>query len=321
MLNLTLYVPTDLGDPVAEIVEHHPYALNVVRLRGACSNPSGDVISCMVPRESVATLLDELGGVGFDESVGTISLDEKVTVLGEATASAARKAAGAPADALVWPALRASTSVASEFSFTYLAFMVLATMLAAIGLLTSSSVLIVGAMILGPEFGALAHLCVSALGRDARGAGAATMQLVVGFVGAIAVTTAATWVADKAGLVTVSNTVAASFEETIVSPTWIGLVIACIAGIAGVLTLTSAKGEALIGVLVSVTTIPAAAEVAIGLASSDVSRVENGTATLLLNLSGMIVAGAATLLVYRRCAWRPKAAVPDRALPDQGSNV
>ena len=89
------------------------------------------------------------------------------------------------------------------------------------------------------------------------------------------------------------------FEHAIVSPTWIGLVIACIAGIAGVLTLTSAKGDALIGVLVSVTTIPAAADMAIGIASIDPARIGNGAATLLLNLGGMILAGATTLAIYR----------------------
>lgn len=313
MLNLTLHVPSNLVDATGRIVRAHPHTINVARFARACEKPDGDVITCMIPREAVSGLLGDLDAIEFDDGGGTITLDEHLTVLGSTAARAERDAAGAPDDALVWPALRASASSASELSITYLAFMVLATMLAAIGLLTASSVLIVGAMILGPEFGALAYLCVSALGRDLRGVRVALTQLVIGFGVAIAVVALATLLAEQIGLVTASQA-ARDFEHTIVSATWIGLVIACIAGIAGVLTLTSAKGDALIGVLVSVTTIPAAADMAIGLATSDSSRIADGAATLALNVTGMIIAGGATLALYRATYTRQRDRSPARWL-------
>ena len=48
------------------------------------------------------------------------------------------------------------------------------------------------------------------------------------------------------------------------SPDFFSFFVAYIAGTAGILSLTSAKSAALIGVLISVTTIPAAANIAVG---------------------------------------------------------
>jgi len=299
MLTLTLHVSESSGDAAEAVLLACDHTLNVTRFRGIVSKPAGDLVTCMVPREAVARLLVDLAHAGVDERSATIMLDDPSTVLGADADQAARAAVGSPSDAFVWPALRASTSVASEFSITYLALMVLATMLAAIGLLTGSSVLIVGAMILGPEFGALAHLCVASLDRNLRGVGASITQLLLGFAIAVLATGAFVAVGDVVGMFDATG-VSAEFERAIVSPTWIGFITACVAGVAGILTLTSAKGEALIGVLVSVTTIPAAADMSLGLASTDAHRFVNGGATLLLNLGGIVVAGAATLVVSLR---------------------
>lgn len=300
MLKITLHVPSALTSLVMQVVEEHPYTMGILRLEGLCLKPSGDVISVMVPREAVSSLIEQLEGAGFDEHAGVLVFEERMTVIGKEASQLQYEAAGSPDDALVWPVLKTSTRGASELSLSYLAFMVLATFLAAIGLLTSSSVLIVGAMILGPEFGALAFFCVSALGRDVDGMLKSVGKLVIGFMVAIVTTSVFVWILDAAGLAPVSQISATSFEQAIVSPTVVGLVIAFIAGIAGVLTLSSSNGEALIGVLVSVTTIPAAAEISIGLAAFEPARVGDGAATLVINLGGMVVSGAITLLALRR---------------------
>ena len=49
----------------------------------------------------------------------------------------------------------------SRLTWSYLAFLVLATQLAAIGIVTDSTIAIVGAMAVGPEFGPLAALAVA----------------------------------------------------------------------------------------------------------------------------------------------------------------
>jgi uncharacterized membrane protein len=48
---------------------------------------------------------------------------------------------------------------------TYLTFMVVAMLIASIGVLLDQPILIVGAMVVGPEFGPLVALCVSIVAR------------------------------------------------------------------------------------------------------------------------------------------------------------
>ena len=77
-------------------------------------------------------------------------------------------AEGFASDAVLWEQVEQTVSESSDLSFTFLAFMAIATCLAAIGILIDSAILIVGAMVVGPEFGPLAALSV-ALVRRRRG--------------------------------------------------------------------------------------------------------------------------------------------------------
>jgi len=65
------------------------------------------------------------------------------------------------------------------------------------------------------------------------------------------------------------------------------------------LALTSAKSGALVGVLISVTTIPAAANAAVALAYWVPSEAVGSGIQLVINLSAIVVAGTLTLLVLR----------------------
>ena len=73
--------------------------------------------------------------------------------------------------------------------------------------------------------------------------------------------------------------------------------IALIAGSAGVLAMTSSKAGGLTGVFISVTTIPAAANVAAGLAFGLWHEVRGSLLQLVVNIAGMAVAGWLTLAV------------------------
>jgi uncharacterized membrane protein len=63
--------------------------------------------------------------------------------------------------------------------------------------------------------------------------------------------------------------------------------------------LTAAKSGALIGVLISVTTIPAAANVGVATAYADWSELGGALAQLALNLACIVVAGTTTLALQR----------------------
>ena len=89
------------------------------------------------------------------------------------------------------------------------------------------------------------------------------------------------------------------------------LIVAFLAGIAGTLSLTSAKSGALIGVAISVTTVPAAANAAVAFAYSDYAQTWGSTGQLLANLGGIVLAGTLTLLAQKWFwATRRKRAAP-----------
>jgi uncharacterized membrane protein len=77
------------------------------------------------------------------------------------------------------------------------------------------------------------------------------------------------------------------------------VIVALLAGCAGVLSLTSTKSGALIGVLVSVTTIPAAANVGVAAAYGDWSEWRGALLQLAINVTAIFFAGITTLAVQR----------------------
>ena len=78
------------------------------------------------------------------------------------------------------------------------------------------------------------------------------------------------------------------------------MVVAALAGIVGMLSLTSAKSAALVGVAISVTTVPAAANAAVGLAYGAVDQAWGSFVQLGINLAGIMISGSATLFVQQR---------------------
>jgi uncharacterized hydrophobic protein (TIGR00271 family) len=90
-------------------------------------------------------------------------------------------------------------------------------------------------------------------------------------------------------------------------PDGMAVVVAVLAGIVGMLSLTEGRSGALVGVLVSVTTIPAVANVGVATAYGEWAEVGGAALQLTLNLVGLTVAGVATLAVQARLTAHPAA--------------
>jgi uncharacterized hydrophobic protein (TIGR00271 family) len=114
-----------------------------------------------------------------------------------------------------------------------------------------------------------------------------------------------TWILTALGLLDQSMLIA---ERPLTSFIWkpdaLSWIIGFLAGIAGMLALTSAKSGALVGVLISVTTIPAAANAAVALAYWVPAEAVGSAIQLVINLSAIAVAGTLTLLILKARAGR-----------------
>ena len=124
--------------------------------------------------------------------------------------------------------------------------------------------------------------------------------ILVGFPVAIAATCLGTLALRAAGPAP-DDLAAGTHPATlfISDPNTYSVIVALLAGTAGVLSLSTAKAGALIGVLISVTTIPAAANVGVAAAYGDWNEVGGALAQLLINLGAILAAGIATLSFQR----------------------
>ena len=234
------------------------------------------------------------------EHEGSIVLEPVSSVVSDAAWRAEEAAVGSPADAVVWETVEFQTSESAELSFSFVSFMVLATMIAALGIIQDSVVLIIGAMVVGPEFGPLAGLSVALVQRQRRLARRSLAALAVGFpVGIVAAfaLTALLRATDSAPdqLTEVSRPATLFISH----PDEYTALVALLAGAAGALSLSTAKSGALVGVLISVTTIPAAANVGVATAYRDWDEVVGAATQLALNLLCIVGAVVVTLTLQR----------------------
>lgn len=299
MLHLRLITPSDKTDDVVRLIEKTVGTTHLAVLPGAARNPAGDLVLCDVAREAGDELLTNLQELGIEES-GSIAVENIDLSLSKRADKAEAEAPGEGADAVLWEHLADATHEESTLSVTYLAFITLATMIAACGVVLDNAILIVGAMAVGPEFGPLAGICTAMVQRAPRLALRSLIALLVGFAVAMAATVGFSYFMDAVGLFTETK-LEADRPNTgfIYAPDWFSFVVAVLAGAAGTLSLTSAKSGALVGVAISVTTVPAAANAAVALIYGDSKQTWLSTGQLLLNLLGIILAGTLTLLAQK----------------------
>ncbi|MEU9308984.1 DUF389 domain-containing protein [Streptomyces sp. NPDC048256] len=299
MLHLRLITPSDTTDDVVRLIQNTVGTTHLVVLPGAARTPAGDVVLCDVAREAGDELLTELQDLGLAKT-GSIAVENIDLSLSLRAEKAEAEAPGEGADAVLWEHLTDATHEESTLSVTYLAFITLATMIAACGVVLDNAVLIVGAMAVGPEFGPLAGVCTSIVQRAPRLALRSLIALLVGFAVAMAVTVGFSLFMDAIDLFS-KEQLEADRPQTgfVYAPDAFSFIVAVLAGAAGTLSLTSAKSGALVGVAISVTTVPAAANAAVALSYGDMAQTRGSTEQLLLNLLGIILAGTLTLLAQK----------------------
>jgi uncharacterized hydrophobic protein (TIGR00271 family) len=295
VLHVEIASPTASTAALMGVLAQDPYVTSVSLATGVLDRPVGDAISFDVPRESSQEVLERIFATSVHES-GTVRVTQVQTWISRPAFDAMIAAPGAGADAIVWPEVAQRAYTDSELTWTYLAFMIMATLIAGIAIPIDSQILVIGAMVLGPEFGAIAALGVGLVRRRPSLLRQAVRTLLIGFAVGIAVTTLAALTFRGLGWVAVADLERPRPGTAFIyTPDRWSFIVALIAGVAGVLSLTSAKTGGLAGVFISVTTIPAAANVALALALGDWLEMRGSATQLLLNITGMALAGWATL--------------------------
>jgi uncharacterized hydrophobic protein (TIGR00271 family) len=293
-----------------------PGVTHITADRGAATEPPGDLVCCDVVRASVNPLLRRLRVAGVTGR-GGITMTELEAVVSTAADRAQAEVVTPEIDTVVWEEVSARTSDDSAFSVSFAVLMVLAGIIAAIAVVTNNSVLVVGAMIVSPDYGPMAALSVALVNRAWRPAWRSFRALALGFPMATLAALLLTLAARGLGRIPAPYLAGQRpLTGLLIGANLGAFVVAFVAGAAGIIGLGRAKSGAVVGVLVSITTIPAASNVGVALAMGNVSEAGQSLVILLVNLAGLLAGGVVTLLAARvwarrieagRAIFRPKA--------------
>jgi len=310
VLTVRVSAPAALADQAEAILRDGPSLVTLTRERGASLEPVGDVLVALLERDAVNDIVRSLTELGIPHE-GCILIQDPGTWVAARALEVERKSPDA--DNVVWPEVVEQAYEQSRITGMFLAFMIMATLLAAVAVITNSPILVIGAMVLGPEFMAVIALGLALVRRQPTLLRQAIRTLIVGFAVSIVATMAFVAVARWVGLVSHDDFYSPRPNVAFIySPNWWSLLVAVIAAAAGVLAITSSRSTGIIGVFISVTTIPASGNVAVAAVFGDWQQVGGSAAQLGINIAGMAVAGWLTLEIRQVMSTRVSRALARR---------
>ncbi len=204
MLSFRLIVPPGRTDAVVRHLDGDSRTTNVLVIHGSGVRPAGDLVQCEVTREAASDVLGWLRAQGLYEDGSVVVTDVAAAPSSNARATE-RAAPGAPDDAIVWDAVVDNAYGEARGSWSFYAFLTLATTIASVAVVTDSSILVVGAMVVGPEFGVVAALAVGLAARRPNLIKDSARLLVQGFLVAIAITAVLALIARAVGWIDLSD--------------------------------------------------------------------------------------------------------------------
>lgn len=207
---------------------------------------------------------------------------------------------GADPDAQVWAEVVGRAWGNSRLGRTDLAFMVAAGVIAGVGVLTGSAILVVGAMALSPDLLPITASAVGLVQREwglaARSARSLLFGLSISAVAACLATLFLRVIGRVEGDLVLAETVLGPSLTTLGPGT---ALVAIAAGVAGMLAYERVGGAA-VGVAISVTTIPAAAYIGNAVALGSAAPVGGALLVLVTNIVLIVATSTATLALQRR---------------------
>jgi uncharacterized hydrophobic protein (TIGR00271 family) len=303
-MHLRVISPVDRTEAVLTALAAVPNVVNLVVIDGAARNPTGDVVMLDVPNELANHVIAVLRARGIDR-VGSITVERSGTMLSAAATRATADAPGASSEAVVWSEVEARSRDDVELTVSFVLMLVLATLIAAVGILTDSPILVIGAMVIGPEYGPLIGVALGLFRRRRQHAVTALRTLTIGLVCGVGMATSFTAIVRLLdGTPAAYEAGARPLTQFISHPDWWSVLVALLAGLAGTISLTQARPSALVGVFISVTTIPAAANIGVAAAHGRGSEAWGAVGQLGLNLALIVLAASIAFLVEDRVGRR-----------------
>jgi uncharacterized hydrophobic protein (TIGR00271 family) len=292
--------PPEITPGALEALGRNTGVLNLVQLPASSGVPKGDAFQFDVITAEANEVLHLLRNLEVDRQ-GSIMIDTVETSISDAVARAEGREPPGKDFSPVWERVDATLRSMGTYPPSWFVLLAIAGLIATVGIVTNSQILIVGAMIVGPEYSAITSIALGINKKDGAPVRQGLRALLIGFL--IAILACLLFgllihgfnLQDQAfshGTRPVSN--------LINSPNFYSVVVATLAGIVGIVSLTEARVSTLVGVFVSITTIPAAADVGLSVSFRLWGEAWGSFIQLLVNVGLLIVVGAVTLGFERR---------------------
>jgi uncharacterized hydrophobic protein (TIGR00271 family) len=303
VIHIRAVSPADVTPAVVASLASRDGVLNLVVHEGVARNPVGDAIACDVMGAEANHVLADLRGFGLVER-GSIVVEDMPGQLSDRARAAEAALPRGLRLAPVWEQVDARIRTGGRYPPSWFVLLIIASLIATVGILTNSQILIVGAMVVGPEYAAIIAVALAINERERDRIVAGTLAVFVGF--GLAVVAAAVFGAVVRATGTAPDPFRAGVRpvsDLINTPNGYSVVVATLAGIVGVVSVVEARTGALIGVFISVTTIPAAADIGLSTAFGSYSEAGGSLIQLVLNLTILLAVGVIGLTTQHHL-WR-----------------
>jgi uncharacterized hydrophobic protein (TIGR00271 family) len=303
MLHVRVVSPAALTGSLTDRLAAAPGVQNVVVGTGAARRPDGDAVQFDVRDGAANPVFRMLRELSLDRA-GVIGVERVDATLTAPAPPDADHGALRRETAPVWEMVEAVIHQGEAYAPSFYILLAVAALIGAVGILTNSQILIVGAMVVGPEYNAIIGVALGLSRRVRVEVRDGLLALCGGFLAAIVMTLLFGLAARASG-----KTPEAFLHgvrpvaDLINRPNIFSVIVAVLAGVVGVVSLTESRANALIGVFISVTTIPAAASVGVSIAYASWSEAWGSAVQLLLNVVLLVAVGAVGLS-FQHAFWR-----------------
>jgi len=303
MIHVRAVSPPDLTERAVEVLSGDPCVLNLVVQPGVVRNPEGDSIACDVLTGAANGVLRSLRGLRLDDRGSIVIEPVDMAFSGRAVETGAREL-GTLARAPVWEQVESRIRAEGTYAPSFYLYLVIAGLIGAVGIVTNSQILVVAAMVVGPEYGAIVSIALGCDQGDRPRIRQGLRALLVGFLLAVVATFLFSLLIRGFGFQSKAFGLGVRPVSSLIdTPNFFSFAVAGLAGIVGIVSLTEARTSALLGVFISVTTIPAAADIGVSTAFSSWHEAWGSLVQLLVNIVVLIVVGTLTLKC-QRAIWK-----------------
>ena len=292
MFHLRAYVPPEQVEDVSRALRAREGARHIV-LSGVTADSGAALITAELDDEVADAAVADLSALGVradDLSISRVQVVRPMTDEGYALETETQH------DTLVWSEVADEAVDNVGLRPSYLAYMAVAGIIAAFGVLEHSAILIVGAMAVSPDLLPLTAAAVALVGRRPLLLGRALGTLLPGLDTAVVTAWLVTLALRATGVVAAGADIQSGVAYSLAHVSVATVGVAFAAGVAGMLSFETRASFA-VGVAISVTTIPAIAYIGVAAGLGEWSGALGAVAVLGVNLAMLLVAGTATLAI------------------------